>query len=129
MPAPIWPLDLPQKPFGGDKYALKIPNQQLRSQMQSGPDKVRPEGNAKPFVDSVFYVGTFQQACLFIDFATKTLKGGTICFDWPHPTFKRYVRARMVAASDNLANVQPWGKTQYWQIPLTVEYWPDAVIA
>lgn len=128
MAAPVWPLDLPQKPLRSG-YGDKLPNNQLRSEMDIGPDKVRGKGKAESEVDSVTYVMRDAQRDLFKSFVRDTLQGGVLCFDWPHPTLGRYVRARMVASSDNLANIQPWGDTLAWQVPLTVEYWPDATIA
>ena len=128
MPAPIWPLDLPQRPQSKG-YTRKLPNNQLRSEMDGGPDKVRGKGKAEATVDTVTYVMRDAQRDLFLSFVEDTLQGGVLCFDWPHPTLGRYVRARMVASSDNIANIQPWGDTLAWQVPLTVEYWPDATIA
>ena len=97
--------------------------------MDSGPDKVRGKGKAEAEVDTVTYVLKNAQRDLFKSFVRDTLQGGVLCFDWPHPTLGRYVRARIVASSDSLASIQPYGNTLAWQTTLTVEYWPDAVIA
>lgn len=128
MPAPIWPLDLPQRPLRSG-YSDKLPNNQLRSEMDSGPDKVRGKGKAEAEVDTVTYVLRDSQRDLFKSFVRDTLQGGVLCFDWPHPTLRRYVRARLVASSDSLVSIQPYGNTLAWQTTLTVEYWPDAIIA
>lgn len=128
MPAPVWPLDLPQRPIRSG-YNDGLPNNQLRSKMDAGPDKVRGKGKAEPEVDTVTYVMRDAQRDLFKLFVRDTLQGGVLYFDWPHPTLGRYVRARMVAASDNLSKIQPFKDTLAWQVPLTVEYNPDATIA
>lgn len=128
MLVPIWPLDLPQKPLRSG-YSDKLPNNQLRSEMDSGPDKVRGKGKAEVEVDTVTYVLKNAQRDLFKIFVRDTLQGGVLCFDWPHPTLGRYVRARIVASSDSLVSIQPYGNTLAWQTTLTVEYWPDAIIA
>ena len=52
MPAPVWPLDLPQRPQSKG-YTRKLPNNQLRSEMDGGPDKVRGKGKAEATVDTV----------------------------------------------------------------------------
>ena len=106
-----------------------MPNNQLRSEMDSGPDKVRGKGKAEVEVDTVTYVLKNAQRDLFKSFVRDTLQGGVLCFDWPHPTLGRYVRARIVASSDSLTSIQPYGNTLAWQTTLTVEYWPNAAIA
>lgn len=121
----IWPLALPQRPQRYS-YKLQYPNQLLRSKMDSGPDKVRRHGNAKPKTLSLLYVLKTEQLTVLDDFVSKTLKEGALCFDWPHPVLNRYVRSRMVGQNTSLYDEDQFKDTLDWQITFTLEYWPDA---
>lgn len=124
---PIWPLDLPQAPQR-DGWSDTAPNNLLRSEMESGPMKVRRRGNAKPHTAKATYVFTDEEADVFERFALETLAGGAIAFDWWHPTLRRYVRARLAPEGDGLFSKQYWGGTYAWQYSLTFEYWPDVPV-
>lgn len=128
MSVAIWPLTIPQKPQRSG-YGWKEPNELLRSEMDSGPAKVRPRGKAKPVPETQVYIMTTEQLAMFRAFVRDTLATGALCFDWPHPVLGRYVRARLVGQSDAIYSVSPWNKTNAWQVSLTMEIWPDAPIA
>lgn len=124
---PIWPLDCPQKPLR-EGYSDSTPNNLMRSDMETGPAKVRRRGNAKPHIASVTYVMSNEQANIFEDFAMNTLAGGAICLDWWHPVLARYVRARLQAGEDGLFTRTYFSDTLEWQYSLSFEYWPDAPV-
>lgn len=124
---PLWPLDLPQAPLR-DGWSDTAPDNLLRSDMESGPAKVRRRGSAKPRVAACTYVMNAEEAALFEDFALGTLAGGALAFDWWHPVLGRYVRARLVPSGDGLYSRSYWGGTYVWQYSLTIEYWPDVPV-
>lgn len=123
--AAIWPLMLPQRPQKTG-FQEKAPNNLIRSDMDTGPAKVRRRGGAKPWQVSASYVLTAEQLASLNLFATETIANGALCFDWPHPVRNEYVRARLVGGSDALYSPQPWGATLAWQVTLTIEWWPGA---
>lgn len=128
MPVAVWPLVLPQSPLR-DSYTNKTPNQLNRSDMDSGPAKVRPKGKSRPDTISVTYVLTKEQLASFNTFVRDTLVGGAVCFDWPHPVLGDYVRARMVPQSDSIADIKPYGQTLRWQVSFSLEVFLDAPIS
>lgn len=121
---PFWPTALPQAPLK-DGYSDTAPDQLLRSDMESGPAKVRRRGTAKPHVAACTYVFTDEEATIFEDFALGTLAGGALAFDWWHPVLARYVRARLVPSGDGLFARSYWNGTLAWAYSLSFEYWPD----
>lgn len=124
MSAGIWPMDLPQKPLRSG-YSEKMPNELNRSDMDSGPAKVRPKGKSKPTTIEATYVLTNEQVTLLKTFLLDTLSYGAVCFDWPHPTLERYVRSRIVPQSDCLCEITPFGNSLHWQVTLTLEVFID----
>lgn len=123
----IWPTELPQAPLR-DGWSDTAPNNLLRSEMESGPMKVRRRGTAKPHVVACTYVFDDKEAALFENFALNTLAGGALAFDWWHPVLARYVRARLMPEGDGLFSKQYWGGTYAWQYGLSFEYWPDVPV-
>lgn len=123
----IWPAELPQAPQR-DGYSDTAPDQLLRSEMESGPVKVRRRGTAKPHVAACTYVFTDAEAQVFETFALDTLAGGALAFDWWHPVLGRYVRARLVPTGDGLFARSYFGSTLSWQYSLSFEYWPDVPV-
>lgn len=124
--AAIWPLALPQTPLVNG-YKESQPSHLLRSQTDTGPAKVRRRGHAKPVSITATYLMTEQQLDLFDSFATGTIMGGALAFDWWDARNLRYVRARIVPqGEDVLYERQPHGTTLRWQVTLRLEVFPDA---
>lgn len=121
----VWPPDLPQAPQRGG-YSEKYPNQLLRSDMDTGAAKVRRRGTSKPHNLTVKYVMYEDELELFKLFVSEALQEGAICFDWPHPVLRRYVRARMVGGQDSLFTESPFGDTLCFEINFILEFWPHA---
>lgn len=122
--AAIWPLALPQCPkISG--FSEKSPNNLVRSDMDTGPAKVRRRGGAKPWQVSATYILTKAQLSTLQAFVADTLADGALCFDWPHPVKGNYVRARLLGGSDSIYEATP-STPDIWTVPLNIEYWPDA---
>ena len=124
---PVWPPALPQVPLR-DGYTDSAPSNLLRTDMDTGPAKVRRSGTARPHTVQATYVLYDDEAEILEEFILETLAGGALCFDWPHPTLKRQVRARIVPSDSNLFARSYYSQTIAWQYTLTLEYWPDAPI-
>ena len=123
----LWPTAIPQAPQR-DGWSDSAPDNLLRSDMESGPAKVRRRGNAKPYVAQATYVMNDEEAAIFEAFALQTLAGGALAFDWWHPVLRRYVRARLVPAGEGLFSRSYWNGTYAWQYSLTIEYWPEVPV-
>lgn len=122
--AAIWPLTLPQCPkLSG--FSEKVPNNLIRSDMDTGPAKVRRRGGAKPWTCTAPYTVSKAQLAMLQNFVVETLANGALCFDWPHPVRNDYVRARLVGGSDSIFDASP-STPDLWQVTLTIEWWPGA---
>jgi len=119
-----WPTSLPQKPLV-DGYSREVPNNVIRSSMDTGSDKVRKRGNGKPQVVKATYAMTAAQRDTLETFIRDSIAYGAICFNWPHPELNKLVRARLKASSDGVCTFQPYKDTRWWQTQLTFEIWPD----
>ncbi len=119
-----WPTSLPQKPLV-DGYSRDVPNNLIRSSMDTGSDKVRKRGAGKPQVIKATYAMTAAQRNTLEDFICKSIAYGAICFNLPHPETGKLVRARLKAASDGVCTFSPYKDTRWWQTTLTFEIWPE----
>ena len=128
-----WPLALPQYPQS-DGYRRSLPNNMIRSSMDTGSDKVRKRGRFRPQVVTATYFlnprhvyngAVYNQRDVLESFIHNSIAEGAICFDWWHPELRRLVRARLKAGSDSLFDIQPVGNSLWWQATLTLEIWPD----
>jgi len=119
-----WPTALPQKPLV-DGYKRTLPNNLLRSSMDTGSDKVRKRGRFKPQVVSASYVLTATQRNTLEDFVRNSIAEGAICFNWPHPELNKLVRARLKAGSEGILDFSPYKDTTRWAVTVTLEIWPD----
>lgn len=125
MATAIWPLVLPQAPQRNG-WKNKIPNNQLRSEMDAGTEKVRRKGGDNQFVVDVTYVLKKEQMLQLRAFVKDTLRDGVLCFDWPEPIEGKMVRAEIKGGTESLYNESLWGNTNAFQITLIIGYWPDA---
>lgn len=125
MATAIWPLVLPQAPQRSS-WKNKIPNNQLRSDMDAGTAKVRPKGGDNQFDVDVTYVLKKEQMLQLRTFVKDTLRYGALCFDWLEPIEGKMVRAEIKGGTESLYNESLWGNTNAFQITLAIGYWPDA---
>jgi len=119
-----WPTSLPQKPLI-DGYKRVVPNNLIRSSMDTGSDKVRKRGRFKPQEISATYVLTAVQRNALEAFVHDNIAEGAICFNWPHPELNKLVRARIKASQDGVLEFSPYGTTNRWQVTLKLEIWPE----
>lgn len=128
-----WPLALPQKPLQ-DGYKRTIPNNLIRSSMDTGSDKVRRRGRFKPQVVTATYLlnpralyngSRWNQKDVLESFVHNSIAEGAVCFNLPHPETGTLVRARLKAANDGLFDISQYKDTMCWVATLTFEIWPD----
>lgn len=119
-----WPLSLPQKPLV-DGYKRTLPNNLIRSSMDTGSDKVRKRGRFKPQIINCSYVLTDAQRNTLEAFVHDSIAEGAICFNWPHPELNRLVRARLKASQEGLLDFSPYKDTLWWAVSLNIEIWPE----
>lgn len=119
-----WPTSLPQKPLV-DGYKRVLPNNLIRSSMDTGSDKVRKRGRFKPQEISASYVLTAAQRNTLESFVHDNLAEGAICFNWPHPELNKLVRARLKASQDGILEFSPYRDTTRWSVTLKIEIWPE----
>jgi len=119
-----WPTSLPQKPLI-DGYKRVVPNNLIRSSMDTGSDKVRKRGRFKPQEISASYVLTAAQRNTLEAFVHDNIAEGAICFNWPHPELNRLVRARLKASQDGVLEFSPYKTTTRWAVTLKLEIWPE----
>lgn len=122
---PMWPSSLPQEPLV-DGYKRTLPNNLIRSSMDTGSDKVRLRGRSKPVGVTATYVLTNAQRDTLETFIHDGIAEGAVCFDWPWTEKDTFVRARIKAGSDGLFDIQRYKDTMRWQVTLNLEIWPDA---
>lgn len=80
MALPVWPAELPQKPFAGEPERERESNV-LVTQMDSGPAKMRPTATADSQSLRFYMVLTKAQLVVLEDFYTDTVKK-TLPFEW-----------------------------------------------
>lgn len=127
MARPVWPLILPQETFK-DGYSRAIPDQTIRSNMDTGPAKVRYRGGHMPEVLSMTLVLTDEQRDALIAFARDIIKGGVLTFEYPNPEnpASGYILARLVPhGSRELFTISQYQKSILWQVSIKMEVWRD----
>lgn len=122
---PMWPSSLPQAPQK-DGYRRSLPNNLIRSSMDTGSDKVRLRGRSRPIAVQATYILDEAQRDALETFVHDAIAEGAICFDWPWTERGTFVRARIKASNDSLIDFQPFGNSLYWQATVNLEIWPDA---
>jgi hypothetical protein len=119
-----WPSTLPQNMLL-DEYSSGMPENTLRSSMDTGPAKVRRRSSAQPKrrVGKIFV--TDDELDDFKDWYTDDIVDGSLRFDWVDPddgvtaVEMRFVEAPTWAPVDN----DPITGT-YWEVMLDLEILP-----
>ncbi len=124
MAVPIWPTGLPQRPLKAG-YKRSLPNNLIRSSMDTGSDKVRKRGRFRPEDVQAAYILKPAQVTILENFVHNTIAEGAICFDWWHTEKNKYVRARLKGGNGGLFDIQPYRDSICWQVTLNLEIWPD----
>jgi hypothetical protein len=92
----IWPETLPAY-FLIDGYGESEPDTVLRTPMETGPAKLRRRGtNAVRPVRGMIRISYAQRTTLSA-FYQDTLAGGTLPFEWVHPTTREAATFRFVS--------------------------------
>ena len=83
MASIVWDPDLPQAPLFG--WSLQPGVNTIRTEMETGPAKVRRRGTVQPDRMSLPFLMTQAQVQELRAFYRESTKGGTLLFDFPHP--------------------------------------------
>lgn len=124
---PIWPKSLPQSPLASS-FKQKAPSNLLRSSMDTGPDKVRRRGTAKPFTQSLTFVMDNTQLNTFENFVRNTLGYGVRAFEMYQTHRERYVRTRIVPSSETLYTISYVTRDEaepVWEVSFDIEFFPQ----
>lgn len=126
MATPIWPLVLPQETFK-DGYSRSIPDMTIRSDMDTGPAKVRYRGGHKPETLSITLVLDDTQRDSLLTFVYDVVKGGAVAFQFPNPEDNSiYILARLIPmGSGELFNISQYQNSIKWKVSLKLEVWRD----
>lgn len=81
---PSWPETLPPRPLA-EGYKETLPDTVLRTQMESGPAKLRARTSAGVAgIDCAYHLSAAQADAL-AEFYKETLTYGSLAFDFTHP--------------------------------------------
>lgn len=118
MTIPAWHIDLPQELFV-DGYSESLPDVTIKSDMDSGPAKVRRRFTAGVTPISGTIMVTAAQLATFITFFNSTLLGGSLRFSWTEPP------AHSVACEMRFTAVPTWTKIEdVYKISMSLEIMP-----
>jgi hypothetical protein len=81
---PDWPSTLPSAPLA-EKYRETPPDTALRTQMETGPAKLRQRTTAGVRLFQMEYLVDAAQMASLDAFYRDDLMGGILAFDFPHP--------------------------------------------
>ncbi len=117
-----WPNTLPQT-FQTNGFSMVPKSSILRTDMDSGPAKVRRISTGDWFEYSGEFVMSSTQVNVFIQFVNTTLYGGTGTFNFPNPLNpSQDVEVRLLIPSNEAPyTLNPDGETGDWVIGLVVE--------
>jgi hypothetical protein len=91
--AAVWPGGLPQVAMQG-QYNEEPPTTAIRSQMDTGPAKIRQRYTAGPRPVQITLPLSAAEVEILDVFHVTTLKGGSLPFDWKHPRTQANVSMR-----------------------------------
>ena len=117
-----WPSELPTTPLL-QGYSEAIPNNTLRSSVDSGPAKVRRKGGLMPFPITASMNLTSEQVDALEEFISDTLMEGTLRFEWAHPRTKATIESRFMPNGEKLVEITPVGAGR-WFVSFSLEVLP-----
>ncbi|MEZ0260292.1 MAG: hypothetical protein ACAH80_04740 [Alphaproteobacteria bacterium] len=88
-----WPETLPQSPLI-DGFRETPANTALRTEMDTGPAKLRQRTTAATATLSLTFIISTVQLATLDSFYADTLQGGTLSFDFTHPVTGETVNCR-----------------------------------
>lgn len=116
----LWPFTLPVAPLV-QGYGEALPNNTIRTGMDTGPAKVRRRAGAVPFTMSVAFNCNDEQVEALWTFVKDTLLGGSRRFKWTHPRTGAAIECRFTGDKD-LLKVEPSGTR--WIVSFNLEVLP-----
>lgn len=115
---PAWPATLPIAPLL-DGYRERPPATTLRTEMDTGPAKLRRRFTSGTRPISVGFVLTKAQLERFDEFYVTVCAGGALSWTWEHPRTLEPVTLRFV----ELGEYEPITPTQ-WRVTMQLEVMP-----
>lgn len=97
MSVPTWPETLPEQLLQ-DSYEENAPNVLIKSNMETGPAKMRRRVTSGVRSVRGHQIMTLEQLNIFKTFFNTTLYGGALRFSWADPTGNEAVEMRFVDA-------------------------------
>jgi len=88
-----WPTTLPAAPLA-EGFNEMMPDVVLRTDMDTGPAKLRRRTTAEVSALQVAYLLSATETALLDDFYMNTLGGGTLSFNYTHPRTAEAVTCR-----------------------------------
>jgi hypothetical protein len=88
-----WPETLPQSPLV-EGFRETPANTALRTEMETGPAKLRQRTTAATATLSLTFIISTAQLAVLDGFYADTLQGGTLAFDFTHPVTGETVNCR-----------------------------------
>ena len=116
---PTWPLTLPTAPLI-DGFIETVPETIIRSQMDSGPDKVRNRTTAGVRDFQIGFIMTKAETAIFDAFYLNDLNGGALAFDFTHPRTGEILSLRMKKPPQYRAQ-----NSKYFRIKIEAEALPS----
>ena len=118
-----WPSTLPQS-FQQSSYSESPQSGLIRTNMDSGPPKVRRRFTALVTTYKGSMILTNTQVATFKSFFTSTIKYGSLSFNFPDPTNLLSTIEVLLKANDPPYNLVPDGETLDWMISFELESVP-----
>jgi len=119
----VWPVSLPTLPLVAGAVE-KAPELAIRTDMDTGPPKVRMRTSAGSYILQCEFLMTGTQLAAFMTFWETTTYGGTLSFEWTHPR---------TGAVENMRFASPpqWSQVkggaagvQLWRVGMELEMLP-----
>lgn len=113
-----WPAGLPQK-LQQSGFSNTLPENVIRSQMDTGPDKARRRDVSAPEPVSGSIIVDESQYDILVGFFNTTIAGGALPFDWVHPITGVAAEIRLVGPPQITAR-----SGDYYNVQLSMEIQP-----
>jgi len=119
----VWPAGLPQAPLVRS-LSETFPALALRTEMETGPAKMRRRATAVPRSFDIELSLTRNQVALFDQFYTDSIKLGSIPFEWKHPRTGAVCDMRITSTPNARPKAPRQSGTEYWSLSFGIEILP-----
>ena len=113
-----WPSSLPQSPMA-TSYSEVVPNNIIRTEMDSGAAKVRRRTTAAPRFLRISYIMDKTQIATLDDFYLTSLKSGSLKFSFTNPRTNMVENVRFMKQPEYISE-----NGNYFRVNLTLEVMP-----